>query len=375
MAAIAESVMPRSRQARIFAQRLAYVYPLGGGLYQALDGDEHPIKILNRYLRKLHRKGLSTAYIKNIAYNTVAWIRNAGEADFDWIWPPEIAFETYWNLRRDDGLTLPAARVELSRVHGVFKYAREEGYIDQFPYPTKFVAPGEATHWQGYLVPDILPPGDKAQIAFLPPPSLFRAFYATLPEDAKMPVETMLKTGVRISELLRLADAWARRVRGPAGAAVTLIVGKGGKERYVYAPSDLADSLDALAASNGLFMRANGRPWTERTLSEALTDTARLVGATDSLRISAHILRHAYASWAYQRMKRLFLDSKLDAEPLLVLQELLGHASYETTWNTYVNLFRFDGEDNAENFSIGPIAALLEVMETSGFSNARRIGD
>jgi len=141
MAAVAELIKPRTREERIRAQRGAYVVRLAGGLYQALYGDAFPINPLNGHLRKLHRKGRAATYLKNIAYNTVRWIRNAGEADIDWLAMPEIAFETYWKVRIDAGLDIEAARAELSRVHSVFAYARDEAVIDYIPYPTKLVEP------------------------------------------------------------------------------------------------------------------------------------------------------------------------------------------------------------------------------------------
>lgn len=114
------------------------------------------------------------------------------------------------------------------------------------------------------------------------------------------------------------------------------LVGKGGKEREVLLPADLANRLREFRQGAGddeaVF---KGRPSTQRTLkdrpeeamsaravAQVIKRTAKRAALPKSVqeRISPHWLRHAHASHA--------LDNKA---PISLVQQTLGHGSLKTT--------------------------------------------
>lgn len=100
----------------------------------------------------------------------------------------------------------------------------------------------------------------------------------------------------------------------------TLLVreGKGGKERVVPVPAVVMDALNVYGRrrSGPMFYGRDGRPLSPNGVSQAISYIFGKAG----LNYTAHQLRHRYATTAY----RLSLD-------LRMVQELLGHASPQTT--------------------------------------------
>jgi integrase len=349
----------RSLEERIHAQITTIVVKMHDGSIGLLDGDFFPISVVNKHLRKLHRRGKSRKYIKNIAYNIAQWIRNAGAAGVDWLYPPAHLIENYFQRLIATRLSIASANTEASRVHQIFRAAIEDALRDDYPYETEMVHVNHGGRQRTLVVPAFLPAGGDAPNLILPAASAFRRWHEALQEDVRLCSSTIQKTGVRIFELQKVARAWPSRQRAASGVAVVRIIGKGKRLRNVYVPSALADELDAYFAVHKLFMRANGKPWNERSLSAAFCKAKVIVNAP----ITAHILRHAYGSWSLFRAKRLFEEKKLNATPVLVVQELLGHASYETTAQTYLHIFAAGDNEDLEDLGGGPLEALIEVME------------
>jgi len=139
-------------------------------------------------------------------------------------------------------------------------------------------------------------------------------------------LELLYGTGLRVSELVALPKAAARR-----SEPLILIRGKGGRERLV----PLSDpSLKATARYRSL-LEASARgagdgPWlfpadsTSGHLSrQAFARDIKTIAAAAgiaSTRVSPHVLRHAFASHLLQ-----------NGADLRVVQELLGHADIATT--------------------------------------------
>jgi integrase/recombinase XerD len=137
-------------------------------------------------------------------------------------------------------------------------------------------------------------------------------------------LEILYATGLRVSELVTLPRSSAR-----PGIQVLSIRGKGGRERLV----PLTDAARrATAAYLDLLETRNGRP--SPHLFPALSESGHLTRQAfardlkavairadiDPIRISPHVLRHAFASHLLQ-----------NGADLRSVQQLLGHADVATT--------------------------------------------
>jgi integrase/recombinase XerD len=137
-------------------------------------------------------------------------------------------------------------------------------------------------------------------------------------------LEILYATGLRVSELVTLPRSSAR-----PGIQILSIKGKGGRERLVpltdAARRTTAAYLQLLEARNGrqslhLFpaLSESGH-LTRQAFARDLKDVAIRAGI-DPIRISPHVLRHAFASHLLQ-----------NGADLRSVQQLLGHADVATT--------------------------------------------
>ncbi len=136
-------------------------------------------------------------------------------------------------------------------------------------------------------------------------------------------LELLYATGMRVSELagLSLLDLHPRdnEIR---------VMGKGGKERWVYFGGaaraalsrylTMRRKLAGRESVDSLFINARGTPLTARSMRRVVHRYAR--AAAVRAKISPHSLRHSFATH--------LLDRGAD---LRAIQELLGHASLSTT--------------------------------------------
>jgi integrase/recombinase XerD len=140
-------------------------------------------------------------------------------------------------------------------------------------------------------------------------------------------LEVLYATGLRVSELIALPAAAARR-----DERMLVVRGKGGKERLVplneAAKRTMRDWLAGLAASAS--ERDSGSKWLFPSFGESGHLTRQHVGrelkalaaaaGISAERVSPHVLRHAFASHLLQ-----------NGADLRVVQTLLGHADISTT--------------------------------------------
>ena len=139
-------------------------------------------------------------------------------------------------------------------------------------------------------------------------------------------VETFYATGLRVSELISLPMAVARR-----DPRVIFVRGKGGRERMVPLSPPAREALEAYIEARSAFLgRGRSSPWlfpsssrsghlTRQRVGQMLKDLAIAAGI-DVGKVSPHVLRHAFATH--------LLDHGAD---LRALQQMLGHADISTT--------------------------------------------
>jgi integrase/recombinase XerD len=137
-------------------------------------------------------------------------------------------------------------------------------------------------------------------------------------------LELLYATGLRVSELMALPKAAARR-----NEPLILIRGKGGRERLVPLSEPAKRSIAAYRALLEARNLGNG-PWlfpaegasghlSRQVFARDVKAVAARAGIAVS-RVSPHVLRHAFASHLLQ-----------NGADLRVVQELLGHADISTT--------------------------------------------
>ncbi len=137
-------------------------------------------------------------------------------------------------------------------------------------------------------------------------------------------LEVLYATGLRVSELVALPKAAARR-----NEPLILIRGKGGRERLVPLSEPAKRSITAYRALLEARNLGDG-PWlfpaesasghlSRQVFARDVKAVAARAGIAVS-RVSPHVLRHAFASHLLQ-----------NGADLRVVQELLGHADISTT--------------------------------------------
>ena len=148
-------------------------------------------------------------------------------------------------------------------------------------------------------------------------------------------LEVLYATGLRVSELVSLT--WSHLLdREDDKVQIAGLVGKGGKEREVLLPADLANRLREVRQGAGddeavfkgrpsRHRKLKDRPegaMSARAVAQVIKRTARRAALPKGTqeRISPHWLRHAHASHA--------LDNKA---PISLVQQTLGHGSLKTT--------------------------------------------
>jgi integrase/recombinase XerD len=138
-------------------------------------------------------------------------------------------------------------------------------------------------------------------------------------------IELLYATGLRVSELVALPVAVARREE-----RFFMVRGKGGKERMVPLSGKAREALKAwlearaeepsMAESQWLFPAASEGGFLPRQVfARELKGLAARAGIA-AARISPHVLRHAFASHLLQ-----------NGADLRVVQQLLGHSDISTT--------------------------------------------
>ncbi len=319
-----------------------------------LDGDDPVSVMANRYLAHLGSRGFSPATVRAYAFDVLNFHRFLAERGLmlSEIVPTDLFDYLDWQAKskRDPGAKVVrlagqrgAAPATMNRriaaVRGLFEYAVIVGERADNPVPAARRSTGlrpKARGLLGHIGPRRASTGGRLvrQPRRLPEslePDEVSVFIADLDthRDRAMAL-AMLLGGLRAAEVrsLRLADVdrGMRRVR---------VVGKGNKERTV--PIDRAFFTElgnylrverppgCATAECFVVLRgpSRGQPLTEAGMRRIFR-THRVTSG--SVRVRPHRLRHTYGT----ELATVGID-------LLVLRELMGHASPETT-AAYVHL-------------------------------------
>jgi len=319
-----------------------------------LDGDGPITELANRYLSHLVARGFSPGTVRGYAFDLLNFGRFLAErgATLTDVVPTDLFDYLDWQTQRPPSaggkvVALAARRGpapatmnrRIAAVRGLFEYALIAGVRADNPVPAARRATGlrpKVRGMLGHIGPRRPPTGGRLvrQPRRLPEslaPAEVAAFVADLETHRDRAIAlAMVLGGLRAAEVrgLRLADVdmGLRRVR---------VMGKGGRERTI--PVDGAFFAELGAYLHG--ERPSGCRTPEcfvvlrgPTTGDALTEAGmRRIFRTHRARSGAprvrpHRLRHTYGT----ELATAGID-------LLVLRELMGHASPETTAG-YVHL-------------------------------------
>ena len=223
--------------------------------------------------------------------------------------PTLLELSRYLTALRDEQLAPPTIARHLVALKMFYRYLRLEERTQSCTADLL----DSPSLWE--RIPHVLSPDTVERLLNAPRPS--DRFYL---RDRAL-LETMYATGCRASETanLRVADVNLDR-------AYLKCQGKGGKQRIVPLGRRAVAALRAYLASRAaldtptVFVSRSGKPLSRIVIWQLVKKYARRIGL--SQRVSPHTLRHSFATHV--------LAGGAD---LRTVQELLGHASINTTQN------------------------------------------
>lgn len=152
------------------------------------------------------------------------------------------------------------------------------------------------------------------------------------PHDKRLALflELFYATGLRVSELISLPLQPFLRLKDTKTLCVIPVMGKGKKERLIPLPPQVLEAVRAYLPVRGVFVKTGDSPWlfpssaatghiTRQRVNQLIKELCVLAGL-DPEKVSAHVLRHAFATH--------LLGNGAD---LVSVQKLLGHADLGTT--------------------------------------------
>jgi site-specific recombinase XerD len=322
-----------------------------GGTHR-LEGSGAEIALANRFLEQLSTRAFSAATVRTYAFHVLSFLRFCSENDLsiasvrptdfyeflDWLGHRRRPTDTIIPLRRPSAAAATMNQ-RIAAVRALFDYAVLAGVREENPVPSARRSSGLRAKRRGLL--GHISPGrartggrlvrEPRRLPEALDPDEIAAFVGDLNthRDRAMAL-AMLFGGLRAGEVRSLllvdVDQGLRRLR---------VVGKGDKERVV--PVDRAFFSELVAylrlerppgcSTPQCFVvlrgPTRGQPLTEAGMRRIFRTHRARSGAT---RVRPHRLRHTYGT----ELATAGID-------LLVLRELMGHASPETTAR-YVHL-------------------------------------
>jgi integrase len=140
-------------------------------------------------------------------------------------------------------------------------------------------------------------------------------------EKVRLVIIVLAQTGARIDEVLgmRIDDM----VRNGTHYKIR-IDGKGGKERHVRVRIPHIETILSVFGSKTWLFEHDGKRYSNNSMTSRIaTEGRRILGK----KISAHMMRHSYATYLYRDRK----------QPIDAISRQLGHASVSVTLDNYVH--------------------------------------
>jgi len=318
-----------------------------GGSHRIVGGVSADVDLANAFLAHLEVRAFSPLTVRAYAFHVLSFLRFCAEREMalasvtatdvfdflDWLSAPPRSSGKVVALRSARGASASTMNQRIAAVRGLFEYLVITGARAECPVPAARRSSGVRAKRRGLLghvssgrvraggrlvreasrLPETLDHDDVTEF-----------FGDLLTYRDRAIVLAMLLGGLRAGEVrsLRLADV-------DVGLRQVRVLGKGGRERVV--PIDrrffveVTDYLrherpsDAAAAECFVVLRGptRGQPMTEAGMRKIFRTHRDRTGAA---RVRPHRLRHTYGT-----------DLAAAGIDLLVLRELMGHASPETT--------------------------------------------
>lgn len=259
------------------------------------------------------------AYARDLAGLTAFLRDHLGVAEVAWERVDRLAMRSWLAHLHRRGLSKRSSARALSAVRSYYRFLHRADLVESNP-ARAVGSPKLERHLPGHL--------DRGQVETMLRAAETRAESGAFTDVRDRAVlELFYSAGLRLSELRGVDCADLDLVAG-----LVKVRGKGRKERIVPVGAPAQRALreyervrDALVAAAGaaaerraLFLSRRARRISRRALHEAVT--ARLREVDEGAGLSAHSLRHSFATH--------LLDNGAD---LRAVQELLGHASISTT--------------------------------------------
>ena len=317
------------------------------GSYRIVGDPASDAELANRYLSHLEVRAFAALTVRTYAFHCLSFLRFCDDKrltlaavtpmdvfDFlDWLSTPAPSSGTVVALRSARGASAATMNQRIAAVRGLFEFAVITGVRDDCPVPAARRSSGARSKRRGLLghvssgrprtggrlvrearrLPESLDAGDVDEF-----------FADLLTYRDRAIVLAMLLGGLRAGEVrsLRLADV-------DVGLRQVRVFGKGGRERvvpvhrrfFVEVTNYLRHERPADTSTPECFVVLRG-PTTGNAMTEAGMRKIFRVHRerTGAVRVRPHRLRHTYGT-----------DLAGAGMDLLVLRELMGHASPETT--------------------------------------------
>lgn len=225
----------------------------------------------------------------------------------------------YLTLLEEKGYASSSRARKMSSLRQFCRFLVMEGVLEQDP--TRLLeAPRRARP-----LPKVMYEGEMQAL-------LGAAHMGEEPSDKRLALflELFYATGLRVSELISLPLQPFVRLKDAKTLCVIPVMGKGKKERLIPLPPQVLEAVRTYLPVRGVFIKGADSPWLfpssaasghiTRQRVNQLIKALCVVAGLDPEKVSAHVLRHAFATH--------LLGNGAD---LVSVQKLLGHADLGTT--------------------------------------------
>lgn len=249
-------------------------------------------------------------------------------------------------------------RQRLSYICKFYEFALKEGWVQRLPFAyeertvrrgTGFLAHVDASGGKA-MANDVMPRSHKALPKFLSLAEIKALLAATDNHHHRMMMRLALHTGLRREEIATFPLAYVfdpdRARRPERNLRINLdpfdgsgMVTKGSKPRNIYISRQFMAELYryvtkvrgeraslSKAPQKALLLNQSGEPYGEdgKSLNRIISEAGKRAG----VRIHTHMLRHTYATHTLVSLQR---NRTSGLEPLVFVQQQLGHSSIQTT--------------------------------------------